>query len=89
MKAEGLSLADLQIQTEINEADKAFVHIVAIEAKQVGLKIETSARIVKVHPNDLAIGRGFEAEKFQKVVVLHDPKKKAAPKPKAAPADEK
>ena len=73
----------LNVSDEVKDHDSKFYHFICIEAVQEGMVINLQARVVKVNHLDVAKGKAIDMSNFKKVVVLHDPKKKAPRAPKA------
>ena len=73
----------LNIGEDIKDHDEKFYHYICIEAVQQGLSVSLKARVVKVNHLDVAKGTAIDMSNFKKVVVLHDPSKKAPRAPKA------
>ena len=73
----------LNVSDEVKEHDAKFYHFICIEAVQQGLSVQLQARVVKVNHLDVAKGKAIDMSNFKKVVVLHDPSKKAPRAPKA------
>ena len=80
---EGVDFKTLNIREDIEDHDEKFYHYICIEAVQQGLSVSLKARVVKVNHLDVAKGTAIDMSNFKKVVVLHDPSKKAPRAPKA------
>ena len=83
LAAQGVEFKTLNVSEDIKEHDAKFYHYVCIEAVQQGLSVQLQARVVKVNHLDVAKGKAIDMSNFKKVVVLHDPSKKAPRAPKA------
>ena len=83
LAAQGVEFKTLNVSEDIKEHDAKFYHFICIEAVQQGLSVQLQARVVKVNHLDVAKGKAIDMSNFKKVVVLHDPSKKAPRAPKA------
>ena len=83
LAAQGVDFKTLNVSDEVKDHDAKFYHYICIEAVQQGLTVNLQARIVKVNHLDVAKGTAIDMSNFKKVVVLHDPTKKAPRAPKA------
>ena len=83
LAAQGVDFKTLNVSEDIKEHDAKFYHFICIEAVQQGLSVQLQARVVKVNHLDVAKGKAIDMSNFKKVVVLHDPSKKAPRAPKA------
>ena len=83
LATEGVDFQTLNVSEEVKDHDSKFYHFICIEAVQQGLSVSLQARVVKVNHLDVAKGKAIDMSNFKKVVVLHDPKKKAPRAPKA------
>ena len=80
--SENLKIEELTEAT-LRPGNETAYNFLCVKAKQVGMAMSFDARVVAVDQSSYKKGKGFNESFFDLVVLIHDPKKKAA---KKAPA---